>query len=64
MILVSKRINNQWNINKVHRITPNNVTGKIYMLRCCILLFVISNAILINKFFKSQTKREKKLKKS
>jgi hypothetical protein len=59
MILVSKRINNHLNINVVHQITPDNVNQHDVYVEMLYRVFVISNAILINKIVKSQTNLKK-----
>lgn len=60
MVLVSKWINNQWNINKICRITPYHVIRyDIYGVISFFLSFNKSNAILINKIRKCQTNFKK-----
>jgi hypothetical protein len=50
MVLVSKRVNNQWNIDNGHNgYNHLAVSGMEYMWGICFLTFSLSNAILINK---------------
>ena len=55
MFLVSKNVNNHWNINKLSRITPDHVSRYDVYVEMSPYDYFISNAILRNKIRKSQT---------